>query len=170
MIEKIDRYYLEITSIDKLKDKLKPIDNLKIDLLKSENFELNKFFYKQIGKKYQWVDRLVWSDTTWQKYTANKNLKTYVLKENNNLIGYFELIYNNEAFDCEIAYFGILEEFFSKGYGGYLLSEAIKLGFQSDVKRVWVHTCSLDHPNAILNYKSRGMQVFKNEILKRQAI
>ena len=58
MIEKIDRYYLEITSIDKLKDKQKPIDNLKIDLLKSENFELNKFFYKQIGKKYQWVDRL----------------------------------------------------------------------------------------------------------------
>ena len=95
MIEKIDRYYLEITSIDKLKDKQKPIDNLKIDLLKSENFELNKFFYKQIGKKYQWVDRLVWSDSTWQKYTANKNLKTYVLKENNNLIGYFELIYNN---------------------------------------------------------------------------
>ena len=170
MIEKIDRYYLEITSIDKLKDKQKPIDNLKIDLLKSENFELNKFFYKQIGKKYQWVDRLVWSDATWQKYTANKNLKTYVLKENNNLIGYFELIYNNEAFDCEIAYFGILEEFFCKGYGGYLLSEAIKLGFQPDVKRVWVHTCSLDHPNAILNYKSRGMQVFKNEILKRQAI
>ena len=111
MIEKIDRYYLEITSIDKLKDKQKPIDNLKIDLLKSENFELNKFFYKQIGKKYQWVDRLVWSDATWQKYTANKNLKTYVLKENNNLIGYFELIYNNEAFDCEIAYFVFLEEF-----------------------------------------------------------
>jgi ribosomal protein S18 acetylase RimI-like enzyme len=170
VIEKIDRYYLEITSIDKLKDKQKPIDNLKIDLLKSENFELNKFFYKQIGKKYQWVDRLAWSDATWQKYTANKNLKTYVLKENNNLIGFFELIYNNEAFDCEIAYFGIFEEFFSKGYGGYLLSEAIKLGFQSNVKRVWVHTCSLDHPNAILNYKSRGMQVFKNEILKRQAI
>ena len=77
MIEKIDRYYLEITSIDKLKDKQKPIDNLKIDLLKSENFELNKFFYKQIGKKYQWVDRLVWSDATWQKYAANKNLKDY---------------------------------------------------------------------------------------------
>ena len=163
MIEKIDRYYLEITSIDKLKDKQKPIDNLKIDLLKSENFELNKFFYKQIGKKYQWVDRLVWSDATWQKYTANKNLKTYVLKENNNLIGYFELIYNDEASDCEIAYFGILEEFFSKGYGGYLLSEAIKLGFQSNVKRVWVHTCSLDHKFALANYLSKGFKVFKKE-------
>ena len=79
-------------------------------------------------------------------------------------------IWNLEKKEVEIAYFGILEEFFSKGYGGYLLSEAIKLGFQSNVKRVWVHTCSLDHPNAILNYKSRGMQVFKNEILKRQAI
>ena len=86
------------------------------------------------------------------------------------MVGFFELIFHLNNKETEIAYFGILEEFFSKGYGGYLLSEAIKLGFQSDIKRVWVHTCSLDHPNAILNYKSRGMKVFKNEILKRQAI
>ena len=83
-----------------------------MELIKSKDFELNKFFYKQVGKKYQWIDRLVWEDTTWQKYTSNRNLKTYVLKKNEDLIGYFELIHNKELNDCEIAYFGIMEEFF----------------------------------------------------------
>ena len=151
MIEKIDRYYLEILSIQSLKYKKKPNENLNIELLKKENFDLNKFFYKQVGKKYQWIDRLIWSDASWQNYISNNNLKTYVLKENDELVGYFELIYNTESNNCEIAYFGILEEFFGKGYGGYLLSEAIKFGFNLNAKRVWVHTCSLDHPNAILN-------------------
>ena len=170
MIEKIDRYYLEILSVKSLKNKKKPHANLGIELLKKENFDLNKFFYKQVGKKYQWIDRLIWDDLTWQKYTSNDNLKTYILKYNNNLAGYFELILNKELKECEIAYFGILEEFFDKGFGGYLLSEAIKFGFDLNVKRVWVHTCTLDHPNAIKNYKSRGMKIFKNETLERQAI
>ena len=51
-----------------------------------------------------------------------------------------------------------------------MLSEAIRLGFLEKVKRVWVHTCSLDHPNAILNYQARGMKIFKNETLERKAI
>ena len=84
-------------------------------MLESSNYQLNKFFYKQIGKKYQWIDRLVWSDTTWQKYTLNKNLKTYILEEGDNLVGYFELIFNKESNECEIAYFGILEDFFLRG-------------------------------------------------------
>ena len=170
MIEKIDRYYLEILSIQSLKYKKKPNKNLRIELLKKEKFELNKFFYKQVGKKYQWIDRLIWSDASCQNYISNNNLKTYILKENDELVGYFELIHNTESNNCEIAYFGILEEFFGKGYGGYLLSEAIKLGFNLNAKRVWVHTCSLDHPNAISNYRSRGMKVFKSEILERRAI
>ena len=170
MITKVSRNYLEIKSIDELNYSKSPNSKCELFEINPPDFQINKFFYKQIGSDHRWIDRLVWNDQKWISYVSNPNVKTYVLKENNNLIGYFELIYNNESFDCEIAYFGILEEFFSKGYGGYLLSEAIKLGFKRDAKRVWVHTCSLDHPNAILNYKSRGMQVFKNEILKRQAI
>ena len=86
---------------------------------------------------------------------------------NNEYIGYFELIFYKT--DCEIAYFGVLEEFIGKGYGGFLLSKALTIGFQK-ASRIWVHTCSLDHPNAIENYKSRGMKIFKTEILKRTAI
>ena len=168
MIEKIDRYYLEIGSIKNLKSKKKPSDEVSLELSDLKNFELNKFLYKQIGKKHQWIDRLVWQDKDWIKYISNENLKTYILKQGEDLVGYFELIFNQN--ECEIAYLGILEEYIGKSLGGYLLSEAIKIGFEKKVERVWVHTCSLDHENAILNYKARGMRVFKNEELKKKVI
>ena len=65
--------------------------------------------------------------------------------------------------ECEIAYFGILEEYIGKKIGSYLLSEAIKKSFETGTKRIWVHTCSLDHKHALDNYLSRGMKVFKSE-------
>ena len=167
MIEKIERYYLEINSIEDLKIKQIPSDNFFLKEADKDKFDLNKFFYKQIGKKHEWIDRLIWQDKNWMDYTSDKNLKTFVLQNNNDLVGYFELIFNGN--DCEIAYFGILEEYIGKGYGGFLLSEALRIGFKN-AERIWVHTCSLDHPNAIENYKSRGMKIFKTEILKRQAI
>ena len=167
MIEKIERFYLEIKSIKNLKTKIVPLDNFTIKEVSKNNFDLNKFFYKQIGKKHQWVDRLIWQDKNWMDYISNKNLKTFILQKNNEYIGYFELIFHKN--DCEIAYFGILEEHIGRGYGGFLLSEALKIGLKN-ANRVWVHTCTLDHPNAIENYKSRGMKIFKTEILKRRAI
>ena len=51
-----------------------------------------------------------------------------------------------------------------------MLSEAIKIAFEKKIKRIWVHTCSLDHKNAILNYQARGMNIFKTEELKRKFI
>ncbi len=167
-MEKIDRYYFEITSIKNLKGKNKPSDKIFLELLDNKNFELNKFFYKQIGKKHQWIDRLVWQDKDWIKHVSNENLKTYILKEDEDLVGFFELIFDKN--ECEIAYFGILEEYIGKSLGGYLLSEAIKIAFEKKMKRIWVHTCSLDHPNAFLNYKARGMKIFKTEELKRKVV
>ena len=167
-MEKIDRYYLEIKSIKNLKGKDKPSDKTIIELVDNKNYELNEFFYKQIGKKHQWGDRLAWQEKDWIKYVSNENLKTYILKEDEELVGYFELIFDKN--ECEIGYFGILEEYIGKSFGSYMLSEAIKIAFQKKVKRIWVHTCSLDHQNAILNYQARGMNIFKTEELKRKVV
>jgi GNAT superfamily N-acetyltransferase len=167
MIEKIERYYLEINSIENLKNKSAPSENFTIKEANKNNFDLNKFFYKQIGKKHQWLDRLAWKDKNWIDYVSNKNLKTFILKNKDDCVGYFELIFDNN--DCEIAYLGVLEEYIGKGYGGFLLSKALSIGFKN-ANRIWVHTCSLDHPNALENYKSRGMKIFKSEIFKRKAI
>ena len=89
--------------------------------------------------------------------------RTYILKKNNDLVGYFELIFHNQKKETEIAYFGLLKEFHNKKLGSYLLSIAIKKSFQDKSERVWVHTCSLDHKNALNNYLSRGMKIFKRE-------
>ena len=136
-------------------------------MVKPKDFQLNKFFYKNIGKNCQWVDRLIWTDLNWIEYVSNDNLFTYVLKEKNEIAGYFELLFNENNKEAEIAYFGILEEYFGKKFGGYLLSEAIKNSFILGSRRVWVHTCSLDHENALKNYLARGMKIFKTETLIR---
>ena len=86
MIEKIERYYLEINSINNLKPKSIRSDNFTIKEANKNNFDLNKFFYKQIGKKHQWVDRLIWQDKNWMDYISNKNLKTFVLQKDNDLV------------------------------------------------------------------------------------
>ena len=161
----IKRNYLEINSIQNLSEVFKPSNNLNIKLIEKPNFQLNKFFYKEIGKKHRWIDRLSWTEKNWIKYVTSPDVKTYVLKEDLNLAGYFEQIFHNEKNDYEIAYFGVLEEFIGKKYGGYLLSEAIKESFRLGARRVWVHTCSLDHKHALENYKSRGMKIFKSETI-----
>ena len=90
-------------------------------------------------------------------------MKTYVLKKNKDLAGYFELILHKDKNEVEIAYLGLLEEYQNKKLGSYLLCSAIKKSFIEKPKRVWVHTCSLDHKNALNNYLSRGMKIFKKE-------
>ena len=168
MIEEISRKYLEIKSINYLKEVQKPSKNFSLSFTKLNDFQLNKFFYKQIGKKYHWIDRLIWTDQNWTSYVSDKNLSTYVLKNGEDLVGYYELIFDEKRQEAEIAYLGVLEEYFGQKLGGFLLSDAIKKSFFLGAKRVWVHTCSLDHRNAFKNYLSRGMKVFKSEILKRE--
>ena len=162
-MERIVRNYLEIKSINQLSEIKKPGDNYSLNQVLSNDFQLNKFFYKQIGKNYQWFDRLVWTDKNWIEYVSNPNLFTFVLKNNEEISGFFDLIYHKNRSETEIAYFGLLKEYFGKKLGGYMLSEAIKKSFSFNIKRVWVHTCSLDHKNAIKNYLSRGMKIYNTE-------
>jgi len=164
--EEVQRNYLEINSIQDLNEVVKSTEDYSLNLLKPPNFQLNKFFYKNIGKKHKWIDRLVWTDIQWINYVSNKKVKTYILKYLDDLVGFFELIIHCDQKETEIAYLGILEEYQNKKLGSYLLSEAIKNSFTLDINRVWVHTCSLDHKNALNNYISRGMNIFKTEIVK----
>ncbi len=165
MTEEVKRNYLEINSLKNLKEGNKPSKYYSLSLIDPINFQLNKFFYKNIGKNHKWVDRLTWSEEKWINYVSNKNVRSYVLKFNDDLVGFFELIFHPEKNETEIAYFGILEEYQNRKLGSYLLSEAIKKSFKNNINRVWVHTCSLDHKNALNNYISRGMKIFKTEIL-----
>ena len=165
MTKEVKRNYLEINSLKDLNKGSKPSDDYSLNLLDPANFQLNKFFYKNIGNKHKWVDRLTWNEEKWIDYVSSKNVKTYVLKFKEDLVGFFELIYHQDQKEVEIAYLGVLEEYHNKKLGSYLLSEAIKESFKNKINRVWVHTCTLDHKNALNNYISRGMKIFKTEVI-----
>jgi len=164
--QEVHRNYLEINSIEDLNDVNDPTEEYSLNLLEPQNFQLNKFFYKNIGKKHKWIDRLVWTENQWIDYVSSEKVKTYVLKYKGDLAGFFELIFHSGENEVEIAYFGILEEFQNKKLGSYLLSQAIQQSFKSNINRVWVHTCSLDHKNALNNYIARGMKIFKTETIR----
>ena len=168
-MEKIVKNYLEIKSLNELVQKKKPNNEYFVEKVSINDFQLNKFFYKQIGQNHHWIDRLVWDDKKWIDYVSNPNVFTFVLKNNENIAGFFELIYHKNKLEIEIAYFGLLKDFMAKKLGGYMLTEAIKISFSYKAKRVWVHTCSLDHKNALNNYLARGMKIFNIETVSTKS-
>jgi len=161
--KEIKRNYLEIKSLNELAEVSKSSDVYSVNFLDPPNFQLNKFFYKNIGKDHHWVDRLVWSEKEWIDYVSNEKVSTYILRKEKDVCGYFELIFHKDKNEFEIAYFGLLKEYHNKKLGSFLLSFAIKKCFEKNINRVWVHTCSLDHDNALKNYLSRGMKIYKRE-------
>ena len=165
MNKKVERNYLEINSLKDLIYSNTIPEGYSIELVKPADYQLNKFFYKNIGNKHHWVDRLIWTEKQWIEYTTNEKVKTYILKKKDDLAGYFELIIHRDKNEVEIAYLGLLEDYLNKKLGSYLLSSAIENSFLSKPARVWVHTCSLDHKNALINYTSRGMKIFKKETI-----
>ena len=165
MKKEIERNYLEINSLEDLNETNILSEDYSIKLVEPRDFQLNKFFYKNVGKNHHWIDRLIWTDQQWSNYTSDDKVKTYILKNKDDLAGYFELIFHKDKKEVEIAYLGLLEEYYNKKLGSYLLSAAIRNSFSDKTKRVWVHTCSLDHQNALNNYLSRGMKIFKKETI-----
>ena len=162
MISRVQRYFLE------MKNFTKPIElnlpkNHKIILDDKKNFRLNKFFYKLIGIDHYWRDRLLWSDKEWIQYVENKNLETHILKKGDNLIGYYEQEYHPNFNEVELINMGVLKEFRGLKLGSTLLNHAMASASRKNPNRMWVHTCSLDHKNALLNYKSKGFDIFKEE-------
>ena len=126
---KVERNYLEINSLKNLNYSNKPNENCNLIFIDPPDFQINKFFYKQIGKDHRWIDRLVWDDQKWIQYVENSKVKTYVLKDKENLIGYCEKVFDFEKKNCEIAYFGILKEYYGKKYGGFFLSKSLESSF-----------------------------------------
>ena len=95
MTKEVKRNYLEISSLNDLKEASKPSDDYTLNLIDPINFQLNKFFYKNIGKKHKWVDRLIWNEQKWIDYVSSNKVKTYILKNKDDLVG-FELIFHFE--------------------------------------------------------------------------
>ena len=107
MSNQIQRNYLEIKSISELIEVKKPLESLHLEKVDPVDFQLNKFLYKEIGKKHRWIDRLIWNDKNSTDYVNSPSVFTYILKNKDDLVGYFEQ--NIDKPDDELIYALILK-------------------------------------------------------------
>ena len=121
-----------------------------------------RFLYAEVGRRYHWVDRLGWSDQAIQAHLDDNAVSIWLMTVRGTLAGYFELRRDDEG-GVEIAYFGLFHEFTGHGLGAHLLTEAAERAWTLTSSRVWLHTCSLDHPAALPNYINRGFTPFRTE-------
>mgnify|MGYP006143306961 CR=1 FL=1 len=160
---KVQRFFLELKKDKTLNQLITSPENVKIFLDTKKDININKFFYRQIGKEHFWRDRLLWTDKEWKEYINNKNLETGVMKINDNLAGFYEQEFHKNKNEIELIQMGILKEYQGKKLGSFLLKHIIKTAFNKGIERLWVHTCSLDHKHALNNYLSKGLSIFKEE-------
>lgn len=158
----ITTFYLEMGSPDDLKEKKKPAA---LDVMEAEvkEYRFNRYLYQLVGQEWHWNDKLSLSDDEWKHYAEHDNLRTWVAYNKGSIAGYYELQKQKDE-NVEIAYFGLAPKAIGKRFGGYLLTHAIKSAWSwGNTRRVWVHTCTLDHESALINYQARGMKIYKTE-------
>jgi GNAT superfamily N-acetyltransferase len=172
--DSVTTYYLEMHAADALISSPVP-DDLVLRQVEKPQFQLNRFLYQLVGGQWQWHDKLSWTDQQWKALVSSVDHQTWVAYQQGAIAGYFELQRAVDAItgntDIEILYFGLAPGFIGQGLGGALLTLAIEHAWcWADTEhglpnRVWVHTCSLDHPAALKNYQQRGFQVYKTEVV-----
>lgn len=158
-------FYLEMNAPEQLVEK-PAVEDLIIIEAEIKEFRFNKYLYSLIGESWQWVDKLNDSEMQWQAHVEREQLRTWVAYYRGTIAGYFELEIADNG-DVEILYFGLAPKFIGQGFGGYLLSTAVKHAWQlCHAKRVWLHTCSLDHPRALATYQACGFRLYTQQLEK----
>jgi prephenate dehydrogenase len=122
-----------------------------------------RFLYREVGREWHWLDRLSWSDETIAEYLGQDGLEVWLLVWRGAPAGYAELHRREGGGEVELVYFGLMRHAIGQGIGGPFLSEAIGRAWNAETRRVWLHTCTLDHPNALANYRARGFRVVREE-------
>ncbi|MGQ4809489.1 hypothetical protein NKDENANG_02906 [Candidatus Entotheonellaceae bacterium PAL068K] len=158
----VTTYYLEMTDPDAFRPKRMVGNDFELKQAKIPLPELNRFLYTAVGGDWYWIDRLEWTYQQWLDWLDRPLVETWVAYVSGTPAGYFELEAQAEG-NVELVFFGLLPAFIGKGLGGYLLSAAIERAWQMGAARVWVHTCTLDHPSALANYCARGFRLFHEE-------
>jgi RimJ/RimL family protein N-acetyltransferase len=155
--------YLAMRSAAELRPKHCPDPAFIVQEARIKQWPVNKFLYGYIGGAWAWWEKLTWTDEQWRTYAEDDRLRTWIASYNGSLAGYFELQQDDEA-GVEIIYFGLTPAFIGRGLGGPLLTAALEAAWGTQPRRVWVHTCTLDHPAALANYLARGMKIYRTEL------
>jgi len=147
--------YLEMTERPTSPTLARPAQ--KIALLRAENPTVSyyQYLYREVGRDWLWWERLSMSEPDLAAIIQDEKVEIYTLFVGGVPAGYGELDRRNSP-DIELAYFGLMPEFIGQGLGGYFLRWMIDQAWTYEPKRLFVHTCTEDHPAAIHNYQRHG--------------
>jgi GNAT superfamily N-acetyltransferase len=146
-------------------EQLRPVplpEGIRIEQASPCPADLYRRLYREVGERYHWIDRRDWTDHQILTHLGDGSVSIWLLREAGQLAGYFELVRHQDG-SIEIAYFGLLNEHLGRGLGKMMLTGAVQTAWSMGATRVWLHTCTLDHPAALPNYLARGFTVFKRE-------
>ncbi len=158
----VTRTYLELSSPDELRPAAVPEPAPRLERVQECPVSFFRYLYAEVGRAFHWTDRLVWDDARIRAYLDDPATSLWLLTWRAAPSGYFELRAPGDG-AVEIAYFGLLPEYFGRGWGGHLLTRAVETAWSLDASRVWLHTCTLDHPAALPNYLRRGFRPIQEE-------
>ena len=120
--------------------------------------------FRRVGAPWLWFSRLILDDAGLAATIHDPRVKVHAVVDRAGLeVGLLELDFRAVG-QCEIAYFGLVSELSGKGIGRWLMSETMVRAWQPGVTRVWVHTCTLDHPSAMGFYRKQGFTAFRREV------
>jgi GNAT superfamily N-acetyltransferase len=124
--------------------------------------DLSQFLFCAVGTHWHWFSRLSWSYQQWLEYLTAGNVRTWVLYQQGTPAGFAELRKHPDD-SVELKFFGLLPAFIGQGLGARLAQAAVALAQQWQASRVWVHTCSEDHPSALKTYQQAGFVITQTE-------
>ena len=164
----VTRTYLELHNREQFKAGFGDFPDITITSAPQPQPELYRMCYRTVGEAFHWRDRWDWTDGEIAAHLADPAIQLFVAmritsKHAARLAGWYELRRVAEDDSVEIAYFGIVATEFGRGFGKHLLSSAVRDAWALGPRRVWLHTCTLDHPNALPNYLARGFTPYRTE-------
>ena len=157
------RTYLEMRDPSALRPARLPDTPVDIRLESPCAPALYRRLYRGVGEAYRWTDRAAWTDAEIAAHLAQSGLEVWVARVGGVLAGYFELQPCEDG-SVQIAYFGLLPAFIGLGLGGHLVTEALIRAWALGPARVWLHTCTFDHPAALAFYQRSGFRPFRRQV------
>ncbi len=143
-----------------------PFDHVEVIRKRQPSVERYRQWYRAVGEKYFWVDRLRMPDDELRAILEDELVEIYLLQVDRQAAGYAELD-RRTAGEIELAYFGLFDEFVGRGLGKYLLNWILHKAWSHAPRRVWVHTCDLDHLAALPNYLKAGFVIYDEQTINQ---
>ena len=156
------RTYLQLGSIQDLRPVDLP-DGVRLQRLATCSVQTSRQLYQAVGEQWNWHDRDAWPDAMLADRLARPQISVWVLTSvDGATLGYAELEQSDDG-SVEICYFGLVPSAIGRGIGSGFLSTIAQQAFALGARRVWLHTCTLDHPAALANYEKRGFVSYRRE-------